>query len=225
MTFSLAGRCARTGMIGAIVTSSSPAVAARCVYARAHVGAVCTQNITDPRLGPQILDLLEEGQAPEAALAAAVAIAPFVEFRQLAVIDAEGRVASHSGKHTLGLNRVVEGRDCIAAGNLLADASVPAAMTAAFERDPGAHLGHRLLAALRAGDAAGGEEGPVHSCGFVIVADVPWPAADLRVDWADEDAIEKLAEVWKIYEPQLDAYVVRALDPRTAPSYGVPGDL
>ena len=63
MTFSLVGRCARTGRFGVVVASSSPAVAARCAWARAGVGAVATQNITDPRLGPRLLDLLALGRS------------------------------------------------------------------------------------------------------------------------------------------------------------------
>ena len=71
---------------------------------------------------------------------------------------------------------------------------------------------------------AGGEAGPVHSAGMKLVDTVSWPVADLRCDWTDEDPIEALARLWDVYRPQLDAYVKRALDPRAAPSYGVPGD-
>ena len=69
MTFSIAGRCARTGMLGVAVSSSSPAVAARCAHVRAGVGAVASQNVTDPRLGPRILDGLADGRAPAAVIA------------------------------------------------------------------------------------------------------------------------------------------------------------
>ena len=84
--------------------------------------------------------------------------------------------------------------------------------------------GDRLIAALQAGLAAGGEEGPVRSCGMVMVRDVDWYVADLRVDWSEGDPIAELAQVWDVYRPQLDDYVTRALDPTAAPSYGVPGD-
>jgi uncharacterized Ntn-hydrolase superfamily protein len=224
MTFSLAGRCARTGMFGAAVSSSSPAVAARCPHARAGVGAACSQNVTDPRLGRQLLDLLAAGKDADAALSAVVAKAPNVSYRQLTVIDAEGRVAAYSGAGTLGTFAAHLGRDCVTAGNLLASTDVPAAMAAAFERDPDAHLGDRLVAALQGALAAGGEEGPVRSCGMVLVRDVDWYVADLRVDWSEDDPIAELAAVWEVYKPQLDDYVTRALDPTGAPSYGVPGD-
>lgn len=224
MTFSLAARCPRSGMFGAIVSSSSPAVAARCAFARANVGAACSQNVTDPRLGSRLLDLLALGKDADQALSIVVAEAPHVVHRQLTVVDAAGRVAAYSGANTLGTYATHLGRDCVAAGNLLANPDVPAAMAAAFEASPDAHLGDRLVGALRAAADAGGEMGPVHSCGMVLVRDVEWYVADLRVDWSDDDPIAELERLWEVYEPQLDDYVTRALDPTAAPSYGVPGD-
>lgn len=223
MTFSLVGRCARTGRFGAVVTSSSPAVAARCAWARAGVGAACTQNVTDPTLGPKLLDALSAGSGANEALAAVVAAASHAEYRQLTVIDKTGAVASHSGARTLGTHHTVEGTDCIAAGNLLTSPNVPEAMVSTFAADPSAHLGDRLLGALRAGENAGGEEGPVHSCGVVVVDEAPWPVTDLRVDWS-ESPLADLEQAWRIWAPQAADYITRALDPTTAPSYGVPGD-
>ncbi|TNF58782.1 MAG: DUF1028 domain-containing protein, partial [Rhodobacteraceae bacterium] len=86
------------------------------------------------------------------------------------------------------------------------------------------HLGDRLVAALRAGLAAGGEAGPVRSAGLLIVREVAWPVADLRVDWTEGDPIGELAALWALWKPQMRDYVTRALDPTAAPSYGVPGD-
>lgn len=223
MTFSLVGRCARTGMLGIVVTSSSPAVAARCAWARAGVGAVATQNVTDPSLAPRVLDLLQRGRPAAGALGEVVAGAPHIEYRQLAVVDAQGRTASYSGTRTLGRHASSGGKDCLAAGNLLAGEMVTAAMTAAFERRPQDHLAGRLLDALRAGEAAGGEEGPVRSCGLLVVDQVAWPVTDLRVDW-HPDPITELARLWAVWQPQEADYVRRALDPTAAPSYGVPGD-
>ncbi len=94
---------------------------------------------------------------------------------------------------------------------------------AAFAAAPGS-LADRLLLSLQAGLEAGGEAGPVHSAGLLLVRDVPWPVADLRVDWHDTDPIGALAHLWSLYAPQLDAYVERGLDPTAAPRYGVPGD-
>ena len=88
----------------------------------------------------------------------------------------------------------------------------------------GGELGDRLIAAMQAGLAAGGEAGPVHSAGMQLCDAVPWPVADLRCDWTEGDPIAATAEAWRVYKPQLRDYVQRALDPTQAPSYGVPGD-
>jgi uncharacterized Ntn-hydrolase superfamily protein len=223
MTLSLTARCARTGQFGIAITSSSPAVAARCAWARTGVGAACTQNITDPRLGTVLLDRMAAGESAAEAMAAVVTSEPLIVWRQLSAIDREGRTASWSGEGTLGTHATAEGADCVAAANLLADERVPLEMAAAFAARPDDDLGTRLVAALASGLAAGGEAGPVHSAGLLIVDDVPWPVTDLRVDWSD-DPVGDLSSLWRLWRPQAAAYRQRALDPAASPSYGVPGD-
>ena len=223
MTFSLVGRCARTRQLGVVIASSSPAVAARCAYTRAGVGAVASQNVTDPRLGPRALRLMEAGMGAAPAVAAVRDGTPHAAYRQILAVDASGGTATHSGAEALGIWAEARGTDCAAGGNLLADEGVPRAMVAAFEAAQGP-LGERLLAALRAGRDAGGEAGPIHSAGLQVADAVPWPVADLRCDWTEGCPVEALAEAWAVYAPQMDAYVTRALDPRAAPAYGVPGD-
>jgi uncharacterized Ntn-hydrolase superfamily protein len=223
MTFSLVARCTETGMFGTAIASSSPAVAARCSYTRAGVGAVSSQNITDPALGPLALDLMQSGLPANEAIAGVRDQGRFMDYRQVLVIDQDGRTAIHSGPRSLGIWTEAQGRNVISAGNLLANADVPQAMVAGFETATG-HLGDRLIAAMRAGLAAGGEAGPIHSAGLQICDTVPWPVADLRCDWTDDCPIAALAAAWEVYQPQLEAYVQRALDPRAAPSYGVAGD-
>jgi uncharacterized Ntn-hydrolase superfamily protein len=95
-------------------------------------------------------------------------------------------------------------------------------MVAAFEAAAG-HFGARLLAALRAGGERGGEAGPVHSAGLLVVREVSWPIVDLRVDWSEADPIAALTALWGVYAPQIDDYVRRAVNPGEAPSFGVPG--
>ena len=211
-------------MLGAVIASSSPAVAARCPWARAEVGAACTQNVTDPTLGPALLDRLEAGRSAADALADVVDSARNIEYRQLAVIGLRGGAATYSGERTLGRHGAATAAACAAAGNLLGGDDVPHAMVEAFLARPSAHLGDRLLAAVGAGRDAGGEEGPVHSSGMVVVDRVPWYVVDLRVDWRDDDPIEELSRLWRLWKPQIDTYVARALDPASAPSFGVPGD-
>jgi uncharacterized Ntn-hydrolase superfamily protein len=223
MTFSLVARCARTGMFGVAVSSSSPAVAARCAYARAGVGAIASQNITDPTLGTRGLDLMALGASAPEAVAVLKATGAHIAYRQVLAVDAAGRTAIHSGAMVLGTWAEASAPNVASGGNLLADRGVPQAMVDGFLTSTG-HLGDRLIAAMRAAIAAGGEAGPVHSAGMRLVDKVPWPVADLRIDWTEDCPIEALAGLWEIYKPQLDAYVTRALDPTAAPSYGVPGD-
>ncbi|KAF0866078.1 DUF1028 domain-containing protein [Pseudomonas sp. LD120] len=224
MTFSIVGRCAETGQLGIAISSSSIAVGARCPWVRAGVGAVATQNVTLPALGPQILDLLEHQKLePAAALDRALGHNGWSQYRQVTVIDGQGRTALFSGQQALGTHNALAGEQCVAAGNLLAHAGVIQAMVQAFEQTPGI-LVERLLAAMHAAMAAGGEAGPVHSAALSVVDDLTWPIVDLRVDWAQSDPIGQLASLWQAYRPQMQDYLTRALDPTAAPSYGVPGN-
>ena len=215
MTYSLAGRCARTGMMGGVITTSSPAVGSRCLFARAGVGVVLTQNLTDPRLGPRGLALLEDGCAPAEAIAALVASTPHHAIRQLAVLGADGSSAHFSGAGITSILGAARGTNSVAVGNILSDQQVPAAMVAAFEQDPAAPLPERLLAALDAGTAAGGEIRPLVSAALLVVDRASFPYIDLRVD-SDADPTAALRRVWRDYMPLADMYVDRAFG-RVAP--------
>ncbi len=223
MTFSLVAKCAETGMFGVVISSSSPAVAARCSFAQSGVGAVATQNITDPSIGPKSLKLLEQGRGAKSALAEIQDSNQFIEYRQVLLIDNTGATAIHSGEKTLGIWAFAEAENCASGGNLLANDQIPQAMVEQFKATSG-HLGDRLIESLEAGLQAGGEAGPVHSAGLLLVDKVEFPVADLRCDWSDSCPIEELKKIWDIYKPQLEDYVLRASDPRLAPSYQVPGD-
>jgi uncharacterized Ntn-hydrolase superfamily protein len=219
---SIAARCPLTGMLGVAVSSSSIAVTSRCANVRAGVGAALSQNVTDPSLGQLALDLIGSGKTAQDVMETFLRERPFMEWRQLVIVPLNGAPAIHSGDRTLGIFAESISRDCAAAGNLLANPSVPSEMTKAFEESTG-HLAGRLLAALRAGRKAGGEAGPLHAAGLQVADKLSWPAVDLRVDWA-QDPIEQLCSLWELYQPQLDAYVERAQYPEAAPSYGVAGD-
>ncbi|MEP1330033.1 DUF1028 domain-containing protein [Pseudophaeobacter sp.] len=223
MTFSLVARCAQTGMFGVAIASSSPAVAARCSYARSSVGAVASQNVTDPALGPLTLDLMQQGKTAAEAVEAVKSQGNFIEYRQVLAVDAQGGTAIHSGPNSLGIWTQAQAENVASGGNLLANDAVPQAIVDGFLAAQG-HLGDRLIAAMRAGLAVGGEAGPIHSAGMKLVDQVSWPVADLRCDWSEDCPIENIGTAWGVYKPQLEAYVQRALDPREAPSYGVPGD-
>lgn len=224
MTFSILARCPDSGRFGIVVSSSSIAVPARCGrWARAGVGAVATQNITDPTLGALGLDLLERGYGAQGALDELLESRPYMEFRQLAVLDRDGGTAYFSGAKTLGVHAMARGEGCIASGNLLASDGVPLAMVDAYLAARKEPFPLRLMAALKGAMKAGGEAGPVRSAGLYVVDRHPWPIADLRVDWHDEP-IAELERVLGVYLPQMNDYVQRAVDPTKAPGYGVPGE-
>ncbi|MFD7154113.1 DUF1028 domain-containing protein [Kribbella sp. NPDC059898] len=221
MTFSVLGTDGN-GAVGIAVTSSSPAVAARCVHLRAGVGGASSQNITDPRLGTLLLDELANGADARTALENVVRDRELIEHRQLTVLSLDGDGAAYSGDQALGLHRDRVGTQVVAAGNMLAGPAVVGAIVEAFESSTG-ELEERLLTALEAGLKAGGEAGPVHSAGLSVVRRVPWRETDLRVDWSDEP-IGDLRALLDRWLPQRDDYVTRGLNPAAAPSYGVPGD-
>ena len=182
MTFSITGRCVETGMFGVAISTSSISVGSRCPHARAGVGAVATQNITDPHLARLVLDEMEAGYSAQEAISRITENREFIDYRQLTAVDTAGTTAHFTGTHILGTHTVHQARDCIAAGNLLSSAHVPEAMTAGFNQDPTAHLADRLLSGLEAGIAAGGEAGPVHSAALIVSDKMPFYLVDLRID-------------------------------------------
>ncbi|HUN35961.1 MAG TPA: DUF1028 domain-containing protein [Trebonia sp.] len=223
MTFSLAARDPATGAFGMVVTSSSPAVAARCLHLRPGVGAAASQNVTNPALGPRLLDRLEAGATAKEAITRVVAEEAHPDSRQLAVVDGAGRVAHFSGAGTLGRHAAATGPQAVAAGNLLAGPHVVRATIEAYQASAAATFEERLLAGFLAGLAAGGEEGPVRSAGLAVVEDVAWRVTDLRVDDSDDPAAE-LSRLLALWLPQKRDYLTRAVSPQAAPAYGVPGD-
>ncbi len=224
MTFSIIGCCPDTGMAGVAITTSSISVGSRCPHVRAGAGAVATQNVTDPSIGTDILELLAIGITAEDAVNTIMTARPHADYRQVAVVDLKGGKADFTGKHVLGINAVAMGANCIAAGNLLSHDKVPAAMANRFEKTSDQHLATRLISALQAGIDTGGEEGPTHSSAVIIAHKHSWPLVDLRVDWSDTCPGIALHQLWIAYEPQMEAYSLRATNPSAAPSYGVTGD-
>ena len=109
MTFSIVGRCAETGQLGIAISSSSIAVGARCPWLRPGVGAVSTQNITLPALGPQVLDQLEGGDSPALALDAVLTRNGYSQFRQVTAIDHLGHISHFCVSETLGVHHALCG--------------------------------------------------------------------------------------------------------------------
>jgi uncharacterized Ntn-hydrolase superfamily protein len=217
MTYSVAARCERSGAFGIAITSSSICVASRCAWV-GPLGAVSTQNLTDPALGPAGLALLRQGLGAGAVLGLLLAGTPEPDYRQIGVLDRYGQTALHSGPAALPIAAVAEGPSCMALGNLLASPEVPARMIAALAAASGEPLAERLMRALEAGLEAGGETGDEHSAGLHVADTYDWPVVDLRVDW-HEEPIAELRRLWDLYAPQRAAYESRARAPGSAPSF------
>jgi uncharacterized Ntn-hydrolase superfamily protein len=215
MTFSLAARSPETGAFGIVITTASLAVGARCPFVRGGVGAVLTQNRTDPRLGPKALDLLEGGASAREALDEVVRAAHVPGWRQLAIVDRDGRTAHFSGKSIVSKHGGYEGDQCVSIGNLLVSDTLPRRMVEAYLADPKAHFADRLLDSLDAGLAAGGEINPVRSATLLVAEKFDFPEINLRVDDHD-DPVGELRRVWDKYRKEVDNFVLRILDPDKA---------
>ncbi|WP_226576127.1 DUF1028 domain-containing protein [Acuticoccus sediminis] len=209
MTFSLVARCTRTGHLGVAVATSSVAVGGRSAAIDGKVAVVATQNRTDPSIGSRLIAALAAGTAAGAALDAVIAGTVSPEWRQVAAVTAGGVIVTFHGARCSGIHAEARGADCAAVGNILANTGVPSAMVAAFESADGP-LEHRLVAALKAGDAAGGELKPLRSAALRVAGAEPFPWCDLRVD-AAEDPIGKLEALlaeWDSVAPTVHRWAV-----------------
>ena len=212
MTFTCIARDAATGELGIATATRSLAVGVRVPHV-SRLGAVAIMAIADYRLGRLAQDLLANGCPAEAVIDGLVATDPWPEYRQLGIIDAEGRAAARTGRE----NRDFAGhhvRDgLIALGNVLVGEHVLDAIEAGFQGDS---LAERLLAALEAGRDAGGQHGGQNSAALVAWGGHGFPLVDLRVD-IHEEPVGELRRVFDAWKPAGDYYTERQLDPRVRP--------
>jgi uncharacterized Ntn-hydrolase superfamily protein len=211
-TFSLVARCPRTRMFGIAIATSSIAVGARCIYAKAQVGAIATQASTDPRLGITGLKLLELGFSAPKVLADLMASDPYIETRQLSIVDRDGRSACHTGAANRPWCGHRHGPDYAAAANMVVGEAVIEAMVQRFEGTADLPLEERLLQALEAGHAAGGEALGERSAGLLVVDRDVFPRVDLRVD-EHPTAVAELRRVFEAYKPLIDYFAARPANP------------
>ncbi len=195
-TFSIAARDAVTGMLGVAVSSKALAAGNICPFVRPRVGAVATQAWVNPFLGPRILDLLEEGASPEEAATVALSEDRYPDYRQLNVVDAQGRSFTYTGEHTDPWCGGRSGEGYAIAGNILVSEDTVAAMEEAFREVRAVNLGDRLIAVLEAGQAAGGDARGRQSAAVKVHCRTVMPYLDLRVD----DHSDPVAELRRIYE-------------------------
>jgi len=203
-TFSIVARDPATGELGVAVQSRAFNVGMAVPWARARVGAIATQAMTNESFGPNGLAMLRQGKTAPEALAALIAADDNPHARQLAIIDANGRTAQHTGKKNGVWAGGVSGRDFACQGNILAGEAVVKAMAAAFEATKG-ELSERLLAALVAGQAAGGDRRGKQSAALLVVRpsrahpEYESRYVDLRVD-DDPEPIKEIIRLYRILE-------------------------
>ncbi len=199
-TFSCVGFDPETGDLGVVVQSKFFAVGAVVPWARAEIGAVATQAFGNTSFGPRGLDLLADGKAPAEALEALLAADTLRERRQIGIVDAKGRSVTYTGKECMAWAGGVSGPNFAAQGNILVGEPTVQAMAAAFQSTKGM-LGDRLMAAIEAGQAAGGDSRGMQAAALLIVRKGGGYGGnndrycDLRVD----DAVDPIAELRRIY--------------------------
>jgi uncharacterized Ntn-hydrolase superfamily protein len=203
-------------MLGAAVTTSSMGVGSRCPYAKAGVGAVLTQHRTDPRLGPRGVELLEEGKSAKQTIQTLTADDSTIGWRQLAVVDRNGDTAWFHGDRISSIHAAAEGDGCCAVGNIIRNDRVPAAMAETFQALESDHLAERLVCALEAGLAAGGELKLLKSAALFVVHEHSFPLVDLRVEF-DRSPLTQLRFLWETYRPQMLPFVQKVIDPDSIP--------
>ena len=199
MTFSIAARCPRTGMLGVATSSKALSAGGLVPYCRAGVGAIASQSFVNPYLGIDGLVLLEQGLAAERTLERLVAGDPGRDLRQLAIVDGEGRSAAYTGSRCIPWAGHVTGAGYACLGNILVDVRVIEAMARAFESSSGDDLPERLILALEAGQEAGGDRRGRQSAGMTVVNQEEYPWIDIRVD-DHEDPVPELRRIFEIYK-------------------------
>jgi uncharacterized Ntn-hydrolase superfamily protein len=211
-TFSLVGRCERTGMLGVAIATSEMAVGSRCIHVAPGVGAVVTQASTNPRLGHLGLERLRAGTPAPRVLEEIAASDQHVERRQLGCLDARGLAAARtgSGNKPWAGHRVE--RNVVVAANAVVGAEVADAMFEAFQGGAARPLWERLLGALEAGKGAGGQPDGEVSSGLYVVDREPFAVVDLRVDLHPEPVAE-LRRLADVYFPLVPYYSLRPRDP------------
>lgn len=214
MTFSIIGRCERTGMTGVAIATRPMAIGAKCPFIRPHIGGLVVQANGDPRLGALGLKLLEMGySAPKVLKELMESDGPErIEWRQIAVVDKDGRSAAHTGQNNEEWRGHVAKPNYVACGNRLTSGRVCTGMGEAFEKTAKLDLADRLLTALEAARDAGGQVAGQHSAALLVYHQRTYAWVDLRADEHDEP-IGELRRLYKLYVPLIQYYNDRPNNP------------
>jgi uncharacterized Ntn-hydrolase superfamily protein len=194
MTWSIVAHDPATGAFAVAVATKAFAVGASCPFVRSGVGAVSTQSFTNRYLGPAILDALARGLPPDAAIEGALAGDAGRGVRQVHAVDRHGHTATWTGQNCVAWCGSVAAPGISVAGNMLAGELTIAATLAAWQAQPALEFPERLMAAMRAGEVAGGDRRGRQSAAMVLTTTEDFPDLDLRVD----DSADPLAELGRL---------------------------
>lgn len=202
MTWSIIARDPASGALGVAIATRFFAVGALCPHAESGVGVLSTQALVNPHYGREGLRLLREGVPAEEVVSRLTGPDEGREQRQLHVIDAAGRVAQHTGKACVEWSGAVSGNGYSVAGNMLAGEKVVRETARAFDSST-RPLAERLIGALEAGEAAGGDRRGRQSAALIVCSTEDYADLDLRVD----DHADPLAELRRLYEKAHERFV------------------
>jgi uncharacterized Ntn-hydrolase superfamily protein len=206
MTFSIAARCPDTGMVGVAVSTAVICVGSLVPFPRAGVGAVATQSFVNPYIGIKGIDYLASGLDAQAAMERLAAEDEGRNVRQFSIVDAAGRSAAYSGADCVGWFGHRTGENYAVAGNMLVGEPTVAEMARAFEASAGEHLAERLVRALEAGQAAGGDKRGRISAALKVCHTEDYPLVDIRVD-DHPDPVAELRRLWGLYQGDFAAFM------------------
>ncbi len=216
MTFTVIGRCSRTGMLGIATATHSYAVGVRVPFVRARLGAVAIMAVADQRLGYTALKLLELGYKAPAVIEELVRADPYHEYRQLGVVDDDGFAAARTGAMNRSWCGHRVGDGYVVLGNAIASEQVVDAMERAYLADPSLDLEERLLRSIEAGRDAGGQPEGQRSAALVVYDRKDFARVDLRVD-LHEEPVGELRRIFEIYRPAIPYYELRQVEPHVPP--------
>jgi uncharacterized Ntn-hydrolase superfamily protein len=194
MTWSIIARDKASGQFGIAVATRFFAVGARVPHIAPRIGGIATQALSNPYYGIDGLKLLREGQSPGEVVANLIAADEGRESRQLHILDASGRIASHTGRDCVDWCGHIAGDGFSIAGNMLAGAKVLDDTAKTYVESENLPFARRLIAALRSGEAAGGDKRGKQSAALLIYSEEEWSDLDLRVD----DHVDPLAELERL---------------------------
>jgi uncharacterized Ntn-hydrolase superfamily protein len=213
MTWSIVAHDPATGAFAVAVATKAFAVGASCPFVRSGVGAVSTQSFTNRYLGPAILDAMARGLAPDAAIESALAGDEGRGIRQVHAVDRHGRTAAWTGQNCVEWCGSVAGPGISVAGNMLAGEPTIGATLEAWQANGARLMPERLMAAMEAGEAAGGDRRGRQSAAMVLTTTEDFPDLNLRVDdhVAPLEELRRLLGIWRVERaPGLSAQPSRA---------------